>query len=109
MWSEYALALAVTIGLETPVVAAVFPGRRVRMGLVCIAATTATHAVMHFALPRICPTFTSWVLAGEAQALVLEALAYWFFGKPRDPGRALIASALANSASYAAGLLIFGQ
>jgi len=39
---------------------------------------------------------------------VLEALAYLLLSRPRDPGRALIASALANSASFAVGLALAG-
>ena len=103
---KYFLALAMTIGIETPVVAMVFKGQRLRMAAVCIVATTTTHLVMHFALPPLCPTYASWVIAGEFQALVLEALVYWFFSRPRDLSRALIGSAIANSASYALGLII---
>jgi hypothetical protein len=108
MTAAYLLALLLTLAIEIPVVALVFAGQRLRMALVCLVATTATHLLMHFVLPSVCPTARSWLIAGEAQALVLEALAYLLLSRPRDPGRALIASALANSASFAAGLALAG-
>ncbi len=106
MTTAYLQALLLTIAIEVPIVALAFPGRRLRMALACLVATTTTHLLMHFALPSLCPTRRTWVIAGEAQALVLEALAYGLCSRPRDFARAFIASALANSASFAAGLVL---
>lgn len=100
----YGLALALTIGVEVPIVAAFFPGRRRRLALACAFATTATHLVLHFVLPRLLPPGTALV-TGEAFATAAEALAY--AAASGQPGRALVASAVANSASYGVGLLLF--
>ncbi len=100
----YLVALGVTLAVEVPIVAAFFPGRRRRMALVCAIATTATHLVLHFVLPRFLPPGTA-LLAGEALATVAEAAAYAIVS--RDLGRSLVASAVANAASYALGLILF--
>lgn len=102
--ARYTLALAVTIAIEVPIVAALFPGRRARLAVTCALATTATHLVLHFVLPRSLPPGAA-LLAGEALATFAEALAYAAAAGPL--GRAMVASAVANSASYAAGLVLF--
>jgi len=104
---SYLLAIALTLGLEVPVVAGLFPGQRARMALVCGLATTATHLILHFLLPQWLPARGA-MLGGEALALFAEAAAYALFSRPRDAGRALLASALANALSFAAGILVFG-
>jgi hypothetical protein len=105
--AAYALALAITLATEVPIVAVLYRGQRLRLAACCAAATTATHLLMHFALPHVVAA-PAVVPLGEALALVLEALAYWLAARPRALGLALVASALANLASYAAGLLLFG-
>lgn len=104
---SYPLALALTLGLEVPVVAALYPRQRLRMGLVCAVATTATHLVMHFAVPGLVSSYAAFLLAGESLALFGEAGAYWLAGRPREPGLALLASALANALSFGVGLIVF--
>jgi len=86
-------------------VAALFPGRRLRLAIVSAVATSATHLLMHLALPQLVPA-AWWLLAGEAMALAVEATAYALAG--RDLARALVASGLANAASFAAGWLLLG-
>lgn len=100
----YALALGVTLAVEVPVVAAFYPGRRARLALACAVATTATHLLLHFAFPALTPPGLSPLVAGELFATAAEAAVYAAVG--RDLPRALVASALANSASFAAGLLL---
>ncbi len=102
----YGIALAVTLAVEVPLVAAFYPGRRRRMALLCAAATTLTHLLLHFAFPAVLPRGSSPLLVGEAFATVAEAVVYTV--AVREPGRALVASALANSCSFGAGLLLFG-
>jgi len=102
--SPYALALTTTLAVEVPVVAALFPGRRLRLALACAAATTATHLLMHLGFPRLLPSGVSPLLVGEAFATLAEAAVYALAS--RDLGRSLVASALANSASFAAGWLV---
>lgn len=102
--SRYLVALAVTLAVETPIVAALFPGRRLRLAVTCVAATTATHLALHFGfMPLLAPG--AGLVAGEAFATVAEAAAYR--AASGDLGRSLVASALANGASFAAGLLVF--
>lgn len=102
----YALALAVTLAVEVPVVAAFYPGRRRRMALVSAAANLATHLLLHFAFPFLLPRGVSPLLPGEAFATLAEAGAYAIWAG--QPGRALVASAVANSLSFGAGLILFG-
>ncbi len=105
--NPYVLALALTLAIEVTIVALCFPGQRVRMGLVCVAATSATHLSMHFVLPRVLGSWGSAVLWGELGAVTVEAAVYAIASRPRDVGRALVAAALANLTSYAAGLALF--
>lgn len=107
MSSAYLAALGITLAVEIPVVAAVYRGQRARMAITCALATSATHLFMHFALPRLLSPGGPVLLAGELIALVVEAAVYAAVARPRELGRALIASALANSLSYAAGFLVF--
>jgi hypothetical protein len=104
----YIEAWLLTVAIESPVVACVYRGQRARMFGVCVAATTATHAFMHFLLPRLVDSLETWIVVGEAIALVVEAVAYAVLAKGRSVPRALVASALANGLSYATGLLVFG-
>ncbi|MEZ4225262.1 MAG: hypothetical protein R3B13_30200 [Polyangiaceae bacterium] len=101
------VALAVTLAVEIPVVALVYKGERVRMALACAGVTAATNLTMNTLLLRVAPSIESYLLIGEVGAVVLEAAAYVWISKSRDLGRALVASALANSLSYAAGLWLF--
>jgi hypothetical protein len=102
----YLLALGLTVVVEVPVVASFFPGRRLRLALVCAAATTVTHLLLHFGFPALLPHAVSALWFGEAFATLAEAGAYWLAA--RQPGRALVASAVANSLSFVAGVALFG-
>jgi hypothetical protein len=104
---RYLVALAVTLVLEVPIVAACFPGRRLRMAWTCALATTSTHLFMHFVMPRWLAGPQQVIVAGEVLALVAEAAVYAV--AVRELGRALVASALANAASYGAGLLLVAR
>ncbi len=105
--TPYQVALAITLALEVPVVALVFRDQALRMGATCALTTTATHLSMHFLLPRVVAAYQSVVLIGELGALLIEAGVYALVSRPRDPGRALIASAVANTVSYLAGFVAF--
>ena len=107
MIPPYAIACAVTVAIECPIVAAVFPGQRLRMAAVCAVATAATNLFMNLLLRRWLGAGLTHLLVGELSALVLEALAYVIFCRPREVGRALVASALANGASFSAGFLVW--
>ena len=58
-------------------------------------------------MPRLLAPGGPVLLLGELIALAAEAAVYAVVARPRELGRSLIASALANSLSYAAGLAIF--
>ncbi len=104
----YLTALVITLAIEIPIVALVFKGQRARMALCCLVATTATHLAMHFLLPRVVSSYQQFILVGELMATIIEALVYALSSRPRDWSRAMLASALANTTSYAAGLILIG-
>jgi hypothetical protein len=101
------LACAVTVAVECPIVAAVYPGQRLRMAGVCALATAATNLAMNLLLRRWLGPGLVHLLVGELSALLLEALVYAVVRRPRDWGRALVASALANGASFSAGFVLW--
>ena len=95
---------ALCVALEVPVVAALYPGERLRMGLACALATAATNLFMNGLLPGLLASASAVLLIGEAMALVVEALVYFRVSKGRDWARALVASSLANASSYLVGM-----
>lgn len=101
------VALAVTIAVEVPIVALVFPGERIRMALACAVATSATNLAMNLLLYPRAGSWNTYILVGEIGATLVEAAVYWVVSREHDVGRALLASALANGASFSAGLLLF--
>jgi hypothetical protein len=100
-------AWLLTLAAEVPLVALVYPGQRTRMAAACALGTTVTNLAMNLALPRWLGAGAAFLVVGEAGALLLEAALYARVGRPRDLARALVASALANGASFAAGLMLF--
>ena len=102
----YLTILAITIGVEVPVVAAIFHRSWRRMAVVCLIATTATHLAMHFVILPLSGSYTTYLLTGEITATTVEAIVYAIFSRPRDIPRALIASAVANTLSFSVGLLL---
>ena len=107
-----ALALAVTLAVEVPIVAAFYPGQRLRMAVACALATTATNLALNLALTRARLSHDETLLAGETLALVLEALIYARVARRERSeagwSRALAASVAANLASFGAGLILLG-
>ena len=106
MIPPFVFAWAVTVAVEVPCVAALYPGQRRRMAIACALATSVTNVAMNVALPRWLGVGLTFLLVGEIGALILEALVYARARRPRDWGRALAASALANGASFSVGLLL---
>lgn len=78
------------------------------MALVCLAATSITHFLMHFVLPEIIGQSGQVIFFGELVALIAEGFAYGLFGLPRNFPKGFLVSAVANSASYGGGLIYFG-
>lgn len=102
----YLVALAITLSVEVPVVTAFYPGRLLRMALVCAAANTATHLLLHFGFPAVLPRGVPSLWIGEVFATLAEAGIYAVAAG--QLGRAMVASALANSLSFGAGWVLFG-
>jgi hypothetical protein len=100
-------AWLLTLAVEAPCVAALFPGQRARLALACAFGTSATNLAMNLLLPRWLGTGAAFLVVGELGSLALEALVYAAASRPRDPTRALTASALANGLSFAVGLAAF--
>lgn len=106
MIPPFAFAWMVTVAVESPCVAAVYPGERWKMAGVCAVATSVTNVAMNVLLPRWLGVGLAFLLVGEIGALVIEALVYALVRRPRDVGRALVASAVANAASFSVGLVL---
>lgn len=100
-------ALFVTLLFEVPIVALIFSGQRLRMATCCLITTSVTNLTMNTILFSWTSSYTQYVLIGELGALFIEAAVYSVCSRPRDIPRALVASAVANGASYAAGLFLF--
>ncbi len=97
------VALAVTLLLEVPLVALVYPGQRSRLAVVALIANACTNLTLNVVLPALPPLRGHHVLVGEILAVVVEAVAYAAASRPRDVGRALVVSGVANALSYGAG------
>lgn len=98
------VALGITVAIETPIVALVFRQQAARLALACVVTTSVTNLFMNFVLRR---ELLSGLLVGEALAFALEAFVYYRLSSPRSASRALIASLLANAASYFGGVVGF--
>ena len=92
-------ALAITAAVEPPIVAAVFPQRRLRMALVALVTTAVTNVAMNLWLARVFTSPNKFVVVGELGAFLVEAAVY--YAVSRDLQRAFCASAFANAASFA--------
>lgn len=104
------LALAVTVAVETPIVAWLYRapiGRPGRMAGTAAVLTAITNLVMNTVWLARAGSESAFLIGGELGATVIEALVYVVVDPRRDLGRAVLTSALANSASFAAGWLVF--
>lgn len=99
-------ALLVTLVIEVPIAAALFPRQRARIALVSLVANAATNLALNVGLPWLGVYGTPRILAGETAALVLEAIAYAAVSRPHDVGRAIFASALGNGLSFTVGSML---
>lgn len=98
-------ALVVTLALEVPIVALFYRREWRRMAVVAAVATTITNLLMNLVLFGRVP-YLVYLGAGEVGATLVEAAAYFVASRDRGLGLALLASALANAASFAAGQLV---
>jgi hypothetical protein len=96
-------ALLVTLLVEVPIVAALFPRQRLRMASVALVMNTATNLLLNVGLPYLGARGSTRIVVGELLALVLEAMAYALLSRPRHVARAIVASALGNLTSFTLG------
>lgn len=107
--NSYLPFLGLTLAIEVPVVTLFYfqTGRKARATISCIAANLLTHPAMHFLLPGLFPDRADWLLAGELLATIVEAGFIWASTQPEHVGRAMVAAAVANATSFAAGVALF--
>ena len=103
----WALALAVTLVIEVPLVTLLYPHQRGRMALVALVANVTTNLFLNRVLLGSLHLGAYGLFAGELIALVGEAAVYALVAKPRDLPRAFFASGLANALSYLAGWFLW--
>jgi hypothetical protein len=73
------------------------------MTLLALVANVCTNLTLNVLLPAVPGLSAHRLLAGEALATVAEAAVYALGSRPRDLGRALIVSGIANALSYELG------
>jgi hypothetical protein len=105
LWlSAFALTLAVELAVAVPLLAGAEPSRVRRAGLVFFA-NLSSHPIVWFVLPQLGLAHPATVMASEAWAVAIELVFYVLVVRVPWP-RALAVSALANGASFSAGLLV---
>jgi hypothetical protein len=105
LWSRaFALTLVVEAGVAVPLLGA-GASRARRMGAAC-AGQLLTHPSVWFVLPALGLTRFAYLSVAESWAIVGEMVLYRLIFTDLPWLRALGISALANGASFAAGLLI---
>jgi hypothetical protein len=107
MTPSVASAWLLTLVVEIPIVAFIYPRERVRMAATCAVATSVTNLAMNAWLHGALGSYDAYVTAGELGATVIEALVYAVVSRDHAAGRALLAAGLANTASFATGLAVF--
>jgi hypothetical protein len=107
MTPSVASALMLTLAVEVPIVALVYARERARMAAAWALATSATNLMMNAWLYTAAGSYDAYLTAGELGATVIEALVYIVVSREHAVGRALFASGVANTASFAAGLVAF--
>jgi hypothetical protein len=94
-----------TLLVEVPIVAVFYTKQWRRMAATAAVATSLTNLAMNVLLPDWTTSVFSFLVIGETAALLLEAMVYFRMDRSRRLGQALVASAVANTASFTLGLL----
>ena len=104
------LAFLITVAVEVPIVVALTRACQVsatRRAALAVFAQLATHPLVWFVFPRIVGlTGRSSLLLSEAWAWLAETVFYLIALPGLSVSRAVAASAIANAASIAVGLLV---
>jgi len=115
---QYAIAAATTLAVELPIVLLVVRRAQlmvsdVRVLGAALLANLLTHPMLwyvpYFAFRRaLAPgNYGLYLVVGEGLTLLIETVVYWALLVRHRPWLALAMSALANAASYGAGLLLW--
>ena len=102
-----------TLVVEVPIVATLYGRQWRRMAITAAVATSLTNLAMNLWWSRCASSVLGFLLVGELAALVIEAVVYCLAARQRGFGQALLASAVANSASFGLGIvatpILFGR
>ena len=105
----YAVALALTLAIETPIVALAlarwYRVRPARGAALALIGSVLTHPIVWFVLPApLIPAVGSlgYLLAAEGFAWLAEAAVFWLATR-RDPFGLLLVSLMANTSSFMVG------
>jgi hypothetical protein len=115
---QYAVAAAATLAVEIPVVLLIARHLRLlvppaRVIGAAVLANALTHPALWYVPHCWVPAafrpenYGLYLVIGEGAVLVVETLVYWLVLARHRPWLAIAASALANAASYAAGVALW--
>lgn len=106
LWFRYfLLAIACELVVALPLLRMADPSRIRRFGAVLLA-NLASHPVVWFVLPTLLAPRGVYVVVAESWAIASEVLVYALVFPALPLARALAVSALANGASFVAGLVL---
>lgn len=105
---QWFLAFLFTIAVEIPIAGGILSFRRSvsRVWLVILLTHCISHPTLWFVLLPTLPAGWGGYLAAEAIVWTFEAMVYSVMVKPRDVGRAVAASVVANAVSFGVGELV---
>jgi hypothetical protein len=105
----WALAFLVTTVVEVPIVALCMSERpRWRTMSSAVFANLASHPIVWFVIPSLGLSDASRRVISESWAIVIEFALYWTVSPMTTARRAAGTSLVANGASLAVGLLLWG-
>jgi hypothetical protein len=108
--SAWFAAFLVTVAVEGPIIWWCVRGQEasvLRIGAAVLLANLASHPAVWFIFTQLLLVGTAtFTLTTEAWAAVVEAVLYVLVLRNVGPRRALVASLVANAASYLVGLLV---
>ena len=105
---SWPLAFGLTLTLELVVLLAVFrhEHRTARVVLAAAVGNLLTHPIVYLVLPRVLEAYSTYLIVAELFAFGVEIPVILALVRPSPWYRAVGASALANGASYLAGLVL---
>jgi hypothetical protein len=108
--SGWFAAFVLTLAVEVPIAAYLLRRAepdRVRLVLLVAFASLATHPLVWYVWTQVFLVGTpEYLVAAEAWAFGAEALFYWAAFRAAGVRRAIVVSAAANAASFAAGIVV---